>query len=219
MVTPQELVSQELANAWTAAAQRYAGYFYGHPTTAEQQRAPVHVDYERTWDEPLVFADNCAFCQATTDSRVEERIRGYQAAIDIEVVRSKSHHWVYWLTTRGKDGSHETRRQFVQENEGRWKHLAIDLTKLPAHLKRRLCIEWNHLLRDWLAANPVFEYDLEAREIRVRPTPRDLDEPRAADPEEDQAIRDLEAEDHAYAVTPFGGAEQDYPDSEPPEGW
>lgn len=212
MVTIQEFVSQELADAWTLAAQRYAGYFVGHPYRAKQQStAPgaIVVDRSQPWTEPMAFQDDCAFCQRMTDERVIERIAGYQYAIDIEVVRNKTQHFNKWLLANGFVGrTQKALREFCEETQDEtrenrpegWKTKPIDMTKLPLHLKRRLCIEWNHLLRDWLETNPVFHYDHDAHEVKIN-LPNAEKEVLAADPEEQAALEELLAEDHAYAET------------------
>lgn len=143
------LITQELADEWAIVAQKYAGYFYGHPTRAGQFGKPdagkLYIDYEAEWEDPIVFPDDCEFCQVLTEDRIESRIRGFQESIDIEV-------------------------------RGRQAPEALYMTDLPFYLKKRLCIEWNHLLRDFLADRPFLEYDLEARELRIKVVPRDGDE-------------------------------------------
>jgi len=218
MATSQQLIAQELANSWALAAQKYAGYFYGHPTRAGQygtsDSGKVFVDYDKPWEEPLVFEDGCEFCEVMTDERVEERILGFQRAIDKEVIGQKYQHFNVWIASgdpRVPEPFHAwdspaNMRAFcelfeddpTEKRPAGWLHRALNLTLLPPHLKRRLCIEWNHLLRDWLIANPVFEYDMERREIVTKPTLRDEDT-LAADPEENQALLELRDEDRTFA--------------------
>jgi hypothetical protein len=213
MSTPQVYIAQSLADAWALKAQEYAGYFYGHPVRAGQHgksdAGRVYVDESRPWQEPIVFADDCDFCRMTTDERVEERIAGFQEAIDIEVVRGKTRHLYAWMAAKGYPNlTREVRRQFLREmqdvpTERRPKGFrlaALDLTQLPMHLKRRLCIEWNHLLRDWLEQNKAaFYYDFDAHEIK----PHGMQP--AADEGEARAERELNNADARYAQTPLGG--------------
>ena len=135
-----QYISQELANKVALIAQKYTGWFYGHPTRAAQWGTPeagkVYVDYDEPWVDPPVRPDDCEFCEKTlADERVEARVLGFQAAIDKEVKAG-----------RGK--------------------VSFPLTDLPLYLKRRLCVEWNHAFRDHLAEHPYLYYDFEARQIR-----------------------------------------------------
>ena len=52
---------QTLADEHTLIAQRYAGYFVGHPYRAAQQRVgpdAICVDTAKAWKEPSVTADD-----------------------------------------------------------------------------------------------------------------------------------------------------------------
>jgi hypothetical protein len=221
--TQKQLIAQELADRWALKAQSYAGYFYGHPTRAGQfgkaDNGRVFVDKTLKWQAPLARADRCEFCLLLTDQRAEERIAGFQAAMDIEVINrgfGKSHYYSLWLQKKGLTGellrelSHRNRRAFIEEwqdqpnphREHGWNATGLDLTKLPLYLKRRLCVEWNHILRDYLVEKPFLYYDFEAREIKMRETDEDLSKRVfAADPEEDASLRaDLEA-DYAFAAS------------------
>ena len=134
------LVGQELADEVALIAQKYTGYLYGHPTRAGQyakdDAGMVYVNYDKAWEEPLVFADDCEFCKRTLDDeRVINRVEGFQAAIDKEVRMG-----------RGKE--------------------AFPLTDLPLPLKRRMCIEWNHAFKAYLDSKPYLYYDFDEREIR-----------------------------------------------------
>ena len=133
------LVGQELADDIALIAQKYVGYLYGHPTRAGQfgkgDAGKVYVDYDKTWEEPLAFADDCEFCEKTLDDeRVINRVEGFQEAINREV-----------RAGRGDE--------------------AFPLTDLPLYLKRRLCIEWNHAFKAYLDSKPYLYYDFEKREI------------------------------------------------------
>lgn len=218
MITPQELVSQDLADKWALAAQKYAGHFYGYKIRAQQhgKGAPDVELSEELWEEPLVFEDKCEFCAVMTDERVEDRILGFQAAIDKEVLGLKYGHYRPWIESddprvpepRQYD-SRRNRRLFIElfqdmptpnRPEG-WKNRALDLTKLPMHLKRRLCIEWNHIFREWLDTNKdAFYYDFEERVVRAKQNPEGI-AVLAVDPVENEAMTaDLEA-DHGFAAT------------------
>ncbi len=151
----KRLISQELADEVALIAQKYTGYFYGHPTRAAQYQTPeagkVFVEYGKKWDEPLVFPDNCEFCEKTlSDERVIARVDGFQAAIDHEVEHG-----------RGRE--------------------SFPLNELPLYLKRRMCIEWNHAFKRFLEAKPFLFYDFETREVKekvaAQPEPVKLEVP------------------------------------------
>lgn len=136
----KKLISQDLADEITLIAQKYTGYFYGHPARAGQWGKPgagkVTIDYDTKWEEPIVFKDQCEFCQRSlSDERVIERVDGFQAAIDKEV-----------NAKRGVE--------------------SFPLNDLPLYLKRRLCIEWNHAFKRYFEAKPYLYYDFDAREIK-----------------------------------------------------
>jgi hypothetical protein len=155
MDTPAILIAQSLADEWTLIAQKYAGYFYGHPVRAGQTfgKAPqVWVEADKVWEEPLVFPDDCQFCQITTDDRVRARVKGYQKAIDIEV-RNYSAGGSYWG---------------VPANAWLPDLQSIQLTELPFHLQKRLCIEWNHAFKAWLDSQTALEYDFEEHALRIK---------------------------------------------------
>jgi hypothetical protein len=214
VATPAILIGQDLADRCALIAQKYAGWFYGRETRAGQhgtrESGRVFVS-DKPWVEPFVMADGCDFCKVTTDERVAERIRGYQAAIDIEVLRGKGWHYQAWVQANGLQTTPETKRRFIEENEdlpredrpAGWRRTALNLTKLPHYLKRRLCVEWNHALRDWLAEHPFLEYDFDAHEIRPRVSEEDLTlrEIRSVSPERADAMEQDLADDHAYAAS------------------
>lgn len=174
----------QLADEHTLIAQRYAGYFVGHPYRAAQQRVgpdAIRVDWTRAWTEPAVLSDDCAFCRRMTDADVERRVAGYQHAIDIEVLRPHSLAYAEWLGTasdgledvtvedgtkkRGVNASQANRRRFIELHLERLNVRPAPMVGLPLRLKRKLCIEWNHLYRDWLRENPEVAYDFEAHEF------------------------------------------------------
>ena len=188
---------QALADAHTLVAQRYAGYFLGHPFRAAQQRTgpdAIQVEGSRPWREPAVLTDGCEFCQRLTDADAVRRIEGYQHAIDIEVLRARADSYAEWLATsaevadweevnvggavmrRGVKASQANRRRFIAANRDRFEVTSIPLVDLPLRLKRKICIEWNHIYRDWLRDEPGVRYDADRREFyreveQAEPTP------------------------------------------------
>jgi hypothetical protein len=192
---PQALIDQH-----TLIAQRYAGWFFGRPFRHQQEQiGPSAITYEgERWREPVVVEDDCEFCRRMTDEDVERRIAGYQHQLDIEVLRPHMTEYSEWLAQkvdevpekqavmyndqiyeRGITGSQVNRRTFIEKYiEPRMKKIAtlvapLPMVRLPFRLKRKLCIEWNHLYRDFLAEHPEITYDFEKREFMI-----DLPEPK-----------------------------------------
>lgn len=201
---------QSFYDEHTLIAQKYAGALVGHNYRAEQQRPSnpdfLHVE-QAAWREPTVFADDCSFCKlGLSDEQVTARILGYQAQIDIEVVRNKDTHYRRWLNdpnnipyitdfeevpiwgadpeisgrrisigtkSAGKWDSHANRRTFVVMTQDvvrpnrpdGWRTKPFPMVDLPLRLKRKLCIEWNHLYRDYLVEHPTYQYDFELKEF------------------------------------------------------
>ena len=180
-------IPQSLADEHTLIAQKYAGYFIGHPFRAAQQRTgpgAIVVDRARPWREPSVVADDCDFCQRLTDEEAVRRIAGYQHAIDIEVLRACAASYTEWLAAGGDDvpevedvqvgervakrgvlNNPVNRRRFIEQHPERFDTSALPVVELPLRLKRKLCIDWNHLYNAWLQENPGVSYDFEAREF------------------------------------------------------
>lgn len=178
---------QQLADQHTLIAQQYAGYFVGHPYRAAQQRTDpgaIQVEWDKPWVEPKVVSDGCAFCERLTDEDAERRVAGYQHAIDIEVLRPRSLLYTEWLGAgtdevreveeidiagvvrkRGVTASGPNRRTFIERHGACLDVQPISMVALPLRLKRKLCIEWNHIYRDWLAENDEIHYDFESREF------------------------------------------------------
>lgn len=174
----------------TLIAQKYAGYLVGHPYRQKQQSTIITVDKTRRWREPAVVADDCIFCVRLTDEDAVRRVAGYQFRIDVEVLASK---WVYyakWVTEGGPDvpepgadmrhnqanyrrfcelfqgmstDSPATQWRAALHREG-WKTRPLPLVNLPLRIKRKLCIEWNHLYTSWMIADGI-GYDFELREF------------------------------------------------------
>jgi hypothetical protein len=174
---------QELADDHTLIAQRYGGFFVGHPYRAAQQKTgpgAIVVDRTRPWVEPAVVADRCEFCLRLTDAEAIRRVAGYQHAIDIEVIRPYASRYSGWLLTsaveeediaiadsavrRGVMNSAINRRRFLESCGGDFQHQAISMVDLPLRLKRKLCIEWNHLYVKWMAEHGL-TYDHDAQEF------------------------------------------------------
>lgn len=153
-------VPQDIVDAHTLMAQRYAGFLLGYEIRAEKQGlGRVYPDYDKPWKEPVVFRDDCIFCQRLNDESAEERVSGYQKAIDREVARS------YYIRASGSGLSvapayWEAVIQLeapIQPD----KITAVRMIDLPLRLKRKLCIEWNHLLLDWMKGeNLRYDFDL-----------------------------------------------------------
>lgn len=175
----------------TLIAQRYAGYLVGHPYRQAQQTTNITVDLTRAWREPPVVADDCIFCVRLTDEEAVRRVAGYQYQIDVEVLRSKWVHYAKWVSSRSPDvpepdvdmrNNPVNYRRFCElfqdahtvspPNQWRaatkhrdgWKTRPFPMVSLPLRIKRKLCIEWNHLYLAWMAEEGV-EYDFEEREF------------------------------------------------------
>ncbi len=77
-------------------------------------------------------------------------------------------------------GDFRNRRKFIEENQYRsrgpgtslsgaprpsgWNTKAANIVSLPLRVKRKMCIEWNHVYLDWMRENGL-EYDFEAHEF------------------------------------------------------
>jgi hypothetical protein len=178
---------QSMADEHTLIAQRYAGHFVRHSFRAAQQRVgpdAIRVDRSTPWKEPAVVADGCEFCQHLTDDDAVRRVAGYQHAIDIEVLRPYAGRFADWLASgspdlpeveeiligqvvhrRGVLNSAANRRAFIEANGHLFEHNSLPMVRLPLRLKRKLCIEWNHLYVRWLQETPGAWYDFTAREF------------------------------------------------------
>lgn len=169
-----------LADEHTLVAQRYAGYFVGHPYRNSQQTRTVEIDRRRRWKEPAIVADDCLFCARLTDEVAERRVAGYQYQIDIESTRMKRQYFTEWIDTGSSDvpepGIYESSkvnlRRFCElfqdvareDRPDGWVTRPLPFIMLPLRLKRKLCIEWNHLYLPWMEENGL-EYDFEKREF------------------------------------------------------
>lgn len=176
---------QSLADQHTLIAQRYAGYFPGHPFRQVQMTQIIDMDTRRKWREPQVVADDCIFCQRMTDEDVVRRMEGYQHQIDIECTRGRVGLFNLWaLKKYGREedspkpgfaprpglawpSTPERLRAFVEDTGSSWgdepsKPRPMPMVDLPLRLKRKLCIEWNHLYLDWMEKENV-KYDFDSR--------------------------------------------------------
>ena len=171
---------QELANEHTLLAQKYAGYLVGHPYRQTQMTTLVTVDRQKSWREPSVVADDCIFCARLTDEEAERRVLGYQYQIDVETTRLKHKHFDAWLVSGSSDipepgvaTSKANLRRFCElfqdmptaRRPKGWNTRPLPFFKLPLRLKRKLCIEWNHLYIGWLSSNTDVQYDFERHEF------------------------------------------------------
>jgi hypothetical protein len=192
---------QSLADEHTLVAQKYAGFFIGHPYRADQQRTgpgAIQVDRSKPWREPAVVADACDFCSHLSDGDAARRIAGYQHAIDIEVLRARAASFADWLAAagaevpeieetevagenvrRGVANSAANRRAFLETHADEFDVNALSMIRLPLRLKRKLCIEWNHLYKDWLREHTDTWYDFDEHEFY-----REIEEQTEAAPEQ-----------------------------------
>lgn len=171
---------QELADAHTLVAQRYAGYFVGHSYRNQQQSTIVTVDRQHVWKEPAIVADECIFCVRLTDEEAKDRVLGFQFAIDKEATHQKSMHLYTWVHSRSPDvpephipsGSRRNLRKFcelfadvaTEKRPNGWKMRPFPFCTLPLRLQRKLCVEWNHIYLVWMMTNDL-QYDFEKHEF------------------------------------------------------
>lgn len=172
---------RELADEHTLVAQRYAGYLVGHPYRNPQQTIKVEIDRRRPWKEPIIVADDCIFCVRLTDEEAVRRVAGFQHQIDIEATRMKRRYLIEWVHSGSLDvpergaglgysyeQSRANLRRFcelfqnmpTERRPNGWNTKPLPLVDLPLRLKRKLCIEWNHLYLLWMEANDI-QYDFE----------------------------------------------------------
>ena len=71
------------------------------------------------------------------------------------------------------------RRKYIESHASEFDVSALPMVNLPLRLKRKLCIEWNHLYRRFLEDNPGTWYDFGAREFY-----RYVDEPQPVESEQ-----------------------------------
>lgn len=186
MVREEVKPPRELADEHTLIAQRYAGALVGHPYRNQQQSTVTNVDRSRPWREPAIVADDCLFCVRLTDEEAVRRVEGFQHQIDIEATRTKRQHLREWLVSRSPDIPEPTSelgedllhfdsslgranlRRFcelfqdmpTEKRPSGWNTKPFPLVALPLRIKRKMCIEWNHLYLRWMAENGL-QYDFE----------------------------------------------------------
>lgn len=86
--------------------------------------------------------------------------------------------YVEMRRTVGKQDSEANRRRFIElfqnvprttangrERPDGWQHKAMPMVDLPLRLKRKLCVEWNHVYRDYLIKHPKVYYDFETKDF------------------------------------------------------
>jgi hypothetical protein len=166
-----------LADAHTLIAQHYAGALVGHPYRAGQQDQRLIEVSTDPWREPNVVADSCVFCRALNDAEATRRVAGYQHQLDTEATRNKGRYYTAWVQSGSRHvpdpessnwpHSAVNLRAFCElfQNEPRperegawakgpqpqgWRTRPFPLVNLPMRLKRKLCIEWNHLYIAWM---------------------------------------------------------------------
>lgn len=164
-----------VADEYVSKAQEYVGYFYGRRVISgqmQQIRTDERGQYDASvvltdeaWSEPFVIEDDCIFCQRMTDETVEERVAGFQWEIDKEssstvssVSNTEFRHSDFPATAEGRAEYHARIEQLAgTPGVGEfWR--PFPLIRLPHEVKRKLCIEWNHIVRDWLAGDQRYCY-------------------------------------------------------------
>ncbi len=173
---------QELADAHTLLAQKYAGFLVGHPYRGAQLRTEVTVDRTKTWREPNVISGDCVFCVRLTDEEAVRRVDGFQYQLDVETTRNKYAYLVPWLKANAEcypEPVQKVRwknlRRFVVENQevsrdrhkDGWRLRPLPFCDLPLRLKRKLCIEWNHLYLRWMEKHDI-AYDFDEKEFYTK---------------------------------------------------
>lgn len=165
-----------IADQMASAAQKMAGYFTGKPVTVKQMgqlKVTEHGEIDTTvemndqqWTEPFELADDCLFCMKMTDQSVLDRVAGFQWAMDKEVANrfgaglsqeSNAPKHYQWNDTHAERREyHDLLKPWYVDHPQLLK--VVTLIDLPLHLKRTLCIQWNHIVRDRLKAEPRFVY-------------------------------------------------------------
>jgi hypothetical protein len=80
---------------------------------------------------------------------------------------------------RGIVNSAANRRAFIETHAAEFDVNALSMVELPLRLKRKLCIEWNHLYVAWLNSQRDTWYDFDDHEFY-----REIDEAPPATPGE-----------------------------------
>lgn len=161
----------KIADEYVRVAQRFVGYFYGKHVTAGQMGLMMtdeRGDYdssvtltEEDWVEPFEMEDDCQLCKRMTDKSVEERVAAFQWELDKEAGARISasggpRHTEYGVSAEARREYHAAVDLHLKEHPELW--CPIPLIKLPQRVQRALCIQWNHVVRDWLQSDPRYCY-------------------------------------------------------------
>jgi hypothetical protein len=148
-----------LVDEYARVAQVYAGALIGKKVRVSQMgRTFIDDDgYKRDntveivgdWEEPFVIEDDCLFCRTMTEESIERRVAGFQWQMDREANNA--------LSQQG-DESPEGRRKVAELFKDAKSLIPAPLIYLPFHLKYKMCIEWNHVVRDWMQEDPRYSY-------------------------------------------------------------
>ncbi len=187
-------VPQSVIDEHAMVAQTYAGFLLGHPIRAARYTTPlrgsVEVDWSRPWVEPNPLQDDCVFCVRLTDEEAVRRVEGFQWAIDKEVIGAKGNYFNTWMEERGlsyetPEGRRALLRTFIAETQYKpipehqshwnnsiivparpngWKTKAAPLVNFPLRLKRKMCIDWNHVYTRWMEKEGL-HYNFDDREF------------------------------------------------------
>lgn len=173
---------QIISDRQAEAAQYMVGYFTGHPTLVRKAQTRMEdglfgrIDPSVTvrsgpWTPPTEQSDDCVFCQRLTDESVRERVAGFQWAIDKEVARQfgagevqageerPPKHFELGDDYAGRRAYHNQLRMWIKNHPALLK--PIVLIDLPFELQRTLCIQWNHIIRDYIEGDARFIYRAE----------------------------------------------------------
>lgn len=165
-----------ISDLQTDEAQRFTGYFFGHPIHAHQME-PIAYGHDNAeawrdssvtigdepWEPPFDTTDDCQFCLKMTDDSIRERLAAYQWAIDKEVYGFNTSRVGRDYPDYGKASytrrmqHHQEREEWLAENPNGLR--AVNLLLLPFELQRMLVIRWNHIVRDFLNEDPRYVYD------------------------------------------------------------
>ena len=168
-----------IADQMAEAAQDMVGHFTGQTVVVGQMGQIAMTDHGEvdktvevgdSWTEKFELADDCVFCSEMTDEAVKDRVAGFQWAMDKEVanrfgagmqaesVAADGHtlpvHDSHDDTDAGRREYHDQLKPWYTEHPMLLK--VIPLIDLPLHLKRVLCIQWNHIVLEHLKVEPRF---------------------------------------------------------------
>ena len=88
------------------------------------------------------------------------------------------YHYIEETVVIGKSNSAANRRKFIELTQdvprvtksGKkrptgWEHKSMPIVDLPLRAKRKMCVEWNHVYRDYLKEHPLVTYDFDTHEF------------------------------------------------------